>query len=74
MATRVPLIINPSASQIQEVADGDTLDLSNVVISGATTITGTTNLSTDNATIGNLTVSGQVNFIVRSSILTNILF
>ena len=39
MADRFPLILNTSANQIQEIASGDTLDLSNNNISNAGIIT-----------------------------------
>ena len=41
MADRFPLILNTSANQIQEIASGDTLDLTDVNISNAGVITAT---------------------------------
>ena len=41
MADRFPLILNTSANQIQEIASGDTLDLTNNNISNAGVITAT---------------------------------
>ena len=44
MADRYPLIYNPSANQIQELQSGDSLDVGNSAIKGATgyaTTTGT---------------------------------
>ena len=39
MADRFPLILNTSANQIQEIASGDTLDLTGVGINNAGIIT-----------------------------------
>jgi Leucine-rich repeat (LRR) protein len=68
MANRIPLIVNPSASQIQELPAGDTLDLSNCTIaSDAITVS------------GNLTVSGNIignaidRHVVRSTIISSII-
>ena len=41
MADRYPLVINPSANQIQEIPSGDTLDLTGNNIKGAGIITAT---------------------------------
>ena len=41
MADRFPLILNTSSNQIQEIASGDTLDLTNNNISNAGVITAT---------------------------------
>jgi hypothetical protein len=70
MATRVPLILNTSATQIQELAVGDTLDLSNCDVTGAT------NITTASATVtGNLTVNGTItgSGLVRNMILAGII-
>ena len=42
MADRFPLIYNPSAGQIQEIASGDNLDLTGNSITGAGIVTATT--------------------------------
>ena len=66
MADRFPLIYNPSAGQIQEIASGDNLDLTGNSITGAGIVTATTfsgNLSgnatglsgTPNITVGTVT-------------------
>ena len=41
MADRFPLILNTSANQIQEIASGDTLDLSGTNVKGVGIITAT---------------------------------
>jgi hypothetical protein len=66
MADRFPLIYNPSAGQIQEIASGDNLDLTGNSITGAGIVTATTfsgNLTgnatglsgTPNITVGTVT-------------------
>lgn len=55
MANRVPLIINTSALQIQEIPEGDNLDLTNTSIIGANSITATSITIT-----GNLNINGQI--------------
>ena len=66
MADRFPLIYNPSAGQIQEIASGDNLDLTGNSITGAGIVTATTfsgNLTGDatglsgtpNITVGTVT-------------------
>jgi cytoskeletal protein CcmA (bactofilin family) len=55
MANRVPLIVNTSALQIQEMPEGDNLDLTNNSIIGANSITaGSITIS------GDLNISGQI--------------
>lgn len=55
MANRIPLIVNPSANQIQELPAVDNLDLANSSIVGVNSLSATT------ATIsGNLVVSGTI--------------
>ena len=74
MPNRIPLIVNSSASQIQEISVGDTLDLSNCDIVGAT------NISTANATVlgdltvnGNISANGTISFLAKSMILSTII-
>ena len=66
MADRFPLIYNPSAGQLQEIASGDSIDLTGNNITGAGIVTATTfsgNL-TGNVT-GNATgLSGTPNITV----------
>ena len=59
MATRKPLIVNPDASQIQELPNGDSLDgIANITATG--TVQAEQLTSTDDATVtGEITVSGQ---------------
>ena len=59
MATRKPLIVNPDASQIQELPNGDSLDgITNLTATG--TVQAEQLTSTDDATVtGEITVSGQ---------------
>ena len=59
MATRKPLIVNPDASQIQELPNGDSLDgITNLTATG--TVQAEQLTSTDDATVtGDITVSGQ---------------
>jgi hypothetical protein len=52
MADRFPLIANTSANQIQELASGDTLNLTGNNITGAGIITATTGSFTGNVSIG----------------------
>lgn len=55
MANRIPLIVNPSSNQIQELPAVDDLDLAN------SSIVGVNSLSANTATIsGNLVVSGTI--------------
>ena len=55
MANRIPLIVNPSSNQIQELPAVDNLDLAN------SSIVGVNSLSAGTATIsGNLVVSGTI--------------
>lgn len=55
MANRVPLIVNTSALQIQEIPEGDNLDLTNNSIVGAN------NISASSLTItGDLNITGQI--------------
>jgi hypothetical protein len=55
MANRIPLIVNPSSNQIQELPAIDNLDLAN------SSIVGIDNLSATTATIsGNLVVTGTI--------------
>lgn len=55
MANRIPLIVNPSSNQIQELPAIDNLDLAN------SSIVGVNNLSATTATIsGNLVVTGTI--------------
>ena len=55
MANRIPLIVNPSSNQIQELPAVDNLDLAN------SSIVGVNSLSANTATIsGNLVVSGTI--------------
>lgn len=68
MANRIPLIVNSSALQIQELPAGDTLDLANC------------SLSADSITVsGNLTVSGNISGdgmsknIIKTTILSSII-
>ena len=66
MADRFPLIANSSANQIQEIASGDTIDLTgnmvdnavNVKATGITTLSNTTDSTS--STTGGLIVSGGV--------------
>tara|TARA_B100000902_G_C27170346_1_gene843479 strand:+ start:113 stop:634 length:522 start_codon:yes stop_codon:yes gene_type:complete len=61
MANRIPLIVNASAAQIQELPNGDSLE--NVVMSGVTTCTTlkvTGNTASTNKTTGALIVTGGV--------------
>ena len=71
MADRIPLILNTSANQIQELASGDNLDITGCNIVGGTlagvNTTGTTTLSHINvsgvATVaGNLSVGGILTY------------
>ena len=57
--TRKPLIVNPDASQIQELPNGDSLDgITNLTATG--TVQAEQLTSTDDATVtGEITVSGQ---------------
>lgn len=55
MANRVPLIVNTSALQIQEIPEGDSLDLTNNSIVGANNISATTLTLT-----GDLNITGQI--------------
>ena len=59
MATRKPLIVNPTVSQIQELPTGDSLDgITNLTATG--TVQAEQLTSTDDATVtGEITVSGQ---------------
>ena len=59
MATSKPLIVNPDASQIQELPNGDSLDgITNLTATG--TVQAEQLTSTDDATVtGEITVSGQ---------------
>ena len=59
MADRIPLIVNPTASQIQELPSGDSLNgIANITATG--TVQAEQLTSTDDATItGEITVSGQ---------------
>lgn len=55
MTNRVPLIVNTSALQIQEIPEGDNLDLTNNSIVGAN------NISASSLTItGDLNITGQI--------------
>ena len=59
MADRIPLIVNPSADQIQELPNGDSLNgIANITATG--TVQAEQLTSTDDATVtGEITVSGQ---------------
>jgi hypothetical protein len=63
MADRFPLVANSSTSQIQEIPNGDTLDLSGNNVKGVGIITATTfsgNVTSSGAnTLGSLTVSND---------------
>ena len=60
MADRFPLIYNPSAGQIQEIASGDNLDLTGNGITGAGIVTATNVSATTLTVSGNATVSGNL--------------
>lgn len=45
MANRYPIIYNPSANQLQEIASGDDLDLTSSAIVGVTSITASTTIT-----------------------------
>mgnify|MGYP001212425195 CR=1 FL=1 len=64
MADRIPLIVNPTASQIQELPSGDSLNgIANITATG--TVQAEQLTSTDDATItGEITVSGQPNCLL----------
>ena len=53
MADRFPLILNTNANQIQEIASGDTLDLTGNNIKGVGVITATSFSGTISGTTGN---------------------
>lgn len=61
MANRVPLILNTSAGQLQELPVGDDLDLTNSNISSVASITSTGGITANSAVIsGDLEVSGVI--------------
>jgi hypothetical protein len=61
MADRIPLIVNSSAGQIQELPSGDNLLLTNSNIAGVVNVTATGAVSAASATIsGDLEVTGNI--------------
>ena len=55
MANRIPLIVNTTAAQIQEIPSGDVLNFDNKVV-----LTNTTTSISNNASIGALVVTGGI--------------
>ncbi len=55
MANRIPLIVNTTAAQIQEIPSGDVLNFDNKVV-----LTNTTTSISNNASIGALVVTGCI--------------
>ena len=60
MADRFPLIYNPSAGQIQEIASGDNLDLTGNNITGAGIVTATSGFSIGISSAGTSVAGGPV--------------
>ena len=73
MADRFPLIYNPSAGQIQEIASGDNLDLTGSNISNAGIITATSGFSIGISSAGTSVAGGPVktfNFVGAGNTFT----
>ena len=60
MSNRIPLILNPAAGQIQELAAIDNLDLGNSSIVGVNSLSANTIIANSVAVSGNLTVSQTI--------------
>jgi len=73
MADRFPLIYNPSAGQIQEIASGDNLDLTGNNITGAGIVTATSGFSIGISSAGTSVAGGPVktfNFVGTGNTFT----
>ena len=75
MADRIPLIVNPSANQIQEVPNGDVVTLINNIASsnkttGALVVTGGVGIGGALNVGGDITVDGEITAVQPTCLLT----